>query len=76
MSSTRVTCAVVTSSGSPSTLSRTIEPSGGATIVWPVRASPYASSGYTIGQVSWKPLRTVPASYAGVPSSGAPRTPR
>jgi len=40
MSSTRVTRAVVTSSGSPSTSRRTIEPSGGATIVCPVRASP------------------------------------
>jgi hypothetical protein len=37
--------AVASSNGSSSTNSRTIVASGALTIVWPVRASPNASSG-------------------------------
>jgi hypothetical protein len=67
---------VMRSNGSSSTTSRMRDPSVAFTTVWPVRASPNASSGYTIGHVSWKPSRITPGSREGVPSSGVPRMPR
>ena len=45
--------------GSSSTRRRMVVPSGAGRIVWPAVAKPYALSGYTIGQVSWKPFSSV-----------------
>ena len=62
--------------GSSSTSRRMVVPSGTGRIVWPAVAKPYALSGYTIGQVSWKPLSRVAGWYAGSPSSKEARIPR